>query len=171
MELTGFFYESTGFSGLRYYRNETPEEVYLDACSLVLPVLDADIRIEGLHFQSSFDLDTTLVPGMKRVIFLEENGLRYPAAEIVLEQDGTCRIVTADGCCYVREDDAGYTFYPKNPQRRKSDPIAVLTRITESSFLPAFYDEIRPGFAAKVNGDAPVLMKMAMLSYPALKYI
>ncbi|MBR1757968.1 MAG: hypothetical protein IJ744_04465 [Lachnospiraceae bacterium] len=167
LSLIAYRYESTGPSGLDYYKGR---DLFLSCFSSVTPGFSAKIEIAGKRFASEFDLCTTLFPGLARIIYepyLPEN---REAARIVLMENGECKIVTPTETCYVKQTVAGFAFYLE--EEGCSEPIAEITQIVTCDWIPEkYFDIVEPAYEAKIYGTRSLLLVMGILSYPALRFV
>lgn len=164
MEVIGFRFAATGVFGYDFYQNGCR---LCAVSSLVVPSPTVNIQGFGGAWQSPFDADSTLFPGLTRFVY--RAGSAREACRLVYRGEGYDLHCGTD-VYSVHMRDGAYAVYAG---AKKIADVARLTR-PQAAGVPVPpdmpYDDGEAYYAAGIAEGLPDDVMMAVLAFPMLRF-
>ena len=164
MEIITFRISATGVWGYDFYRADNRLQVG-SVRGLVMPSAQARIESANIHLYSSFDLDTTIIPGTGRRV--KDNATGEEVYRLIYWRPGLYQVRSRTDSVDVEIRNGQYLFgIPGNPVTALTErcggavPWAPEYRYMDAEpyFRTVFFEDVSEGYA------------MMALSFPALRF-
>ncbi|MBR3787220.1 MAG: hypothetical protein IKJ85_02405 [Firmicutes bacterium] len=144
---TGRKLDLTGVAEVEIFLEDTK---ICDITSMIIPSFPVNIAGFGYNLVSEFDIDSTLIPGLTRVVIDEDLG--EVAFKIVYIKQGVFDINVEGRSIIVMIDENKYTFFSEGIV------LAIGNKVNDAEF------------DMNVENDLSQKMKLAILSFPMLRF-
>ena len=159
MDAAGYRIARTGVFGYEYYADG---EKILYAGGLVVPSPAILIRCSGIEWESPFDQESTIVPGLTRTIM--DAVSEKEIARIVYRETGRYEIVMAGEVWAVLAEDDGYRFLSGKEE------AGCLKRIGGQKWPAQTSEELIPWFSFRSGLENRREICAVWMAFPALRF-
>lgn len=158
-KITGYHYTATGVCGYAFYSDKNK---ICDVSSLMVPDFPVGFLNEEISWESTYDIDSTIVPGLTRYIHDKSTGKNV--AGIVYPDSGLFEL--ADDILVVCHPRSSYSFI------RDKRLIAEISPYEGSAeWLPDDYNEWEAQYDISLKKELDLRTKILILAFPMLRFV